>query len=465
MTLLVPMIANGATVSVNSNLQAAVDAASPGDTLKVAPGVYGNVEIGKSLNLIGDGAIINGDGHNACMRVLADGTSISGFVVKNGFYGISLDSVKDCRIYKNTVIYCAQPGIMLKFSNNNIIQGNNASLNGLGGEGWYGIYLTNSNDNMVIDNVAYGNGAYGINLFPSCNNNTVRGNILQGNMYGLYMFTDCSQNLIESNVMSKNTNSGLDMRFDCHDNSILNNTIEDNAVAGITLMEKSGNNTIKGNEILGNRRYGIQIQSDSNANRIINNTISQSQTGLFFDANGNQIYSNSIIENTVQAEDRGTNSWNAAYPVGGNLWSDYVEADRMSGPGQNLPGADHFGDTPYRINDKAEDKYPIMGNQVRQVRIIDKSVSPANARIGDNIALKADIAAKYGLAQVSARAFTPKGAEAEGYCRMVPSGDHYIGSMSTALLDPGRYEIILSATDNRGYELKETLGEIEVVPR
>lgn len=463
--LLLPMIANAATIDVNSNLQAAIDAASSGDTIRVAPGVYDRIDITKSLNLIGNGAVIKGDERDACVRVLADGVSISGFVVRNGFYGISLDSVRNCRIYRNTVVYCAQPGIMLKFSNNNIVQGNNASFNGLGGEGWYGIYLTNSNENQIIGNVAYGNGAYGINLFPSCNNNTIRGNILQGNMYGLYMFTDCSKNLIESNTMSKNTNSGMDIRFNCHDNFILNNTIENNVVAGITLMEKSGNNIIKGNKISGNQRYGIQIQSDSNGNAINNNTISQSQTGIFLDADGNRIYSNNIIENIVQAEDRGANTWNAAYPVGGNLWSDYIGEDKMSGSAQDMPGSDHFGDTPYKINEKAEDKYPLMGKQTRQITIIDKSISPSSARIGDNIDVTAKIAAKYGLAQVTARTFAPGGVEAKGYCRMVSSGNYYRGSLSTAILDPGKYEIVLDARDMRGYELKETLGEIDVVSR
>ncbi len=465
MMMLLPTIANAATIDVNSNLQAAIDAASSGDTIRVAPGVYDSIEIAKSLTLIGDGAIIKGDEHNACVRVLANGVSISGFVVENGFYGISLDTVKNCKVYKNTVIYCAQPGIMLKFSNNNIIEGNNASFNGLGGEGWYGIYLTNSNDNQIINNVAYGNGAYGINLFPSCNNNTIRGNFLQGNMYGLYMFTDCSENLIEYNTMTKNTNSGMDIRFNCHDNLILNNTIVNNVVAGITFMEKSGNNTIRENKISGNERYGIQIQSDSNDNTIINNTISQSQTGIFLDADGNRIYSNNIMDNVVQAEDRGTNIWNAPYPVGGNLWNDYIGEDKMSSPGQDKPGSDHFGDTPYKINEKAEDKYPIMGKQVPPVTIVDKIISPTSAILGNNIDVKAKIAAKYGIAQVTVRAFDLKGVEAKAYCRMVQSGDYYIGSLSTALLDPGSYNLVLGARDMRGYEMKETLGEIEVVSR
>ncbi len=94
------------------------------------------------------------------------------------------------------------PGIALLFSDDNTIVGNNYKLNGLGGEAGIWIYLSNSNNNLIADNVAYGNGAYGINLFPSCNNNTIRRNVLQGNMYGLYMFTDCANNRIESNIMS-----------------------------------------------------------------------------------------------------------------------------------------------------------------------------------------------------------------------------------------------------------------------
>jgi hypothetical protein len=48
---------------------------------------------------------------------------------------------------------------------------------------------------------------------------------------------------------------------------------------------------------------------------------------------------------------------------------------------------------------------------------------------------------------------------------LIPTGDLYQGTFSTALLDPGSYEMVLSARDERGYELRETLGNIEVVSR
>jgi len=460
----VPVVADGATIQVSSNLQGAIDAASSGDTLLVAPGAYEKITIGKSLKLIGNGAVIQAGDRDACVSVEADGVEISGFLVRDGFYGIKLDNVKGCRLDNNTVIRCVQPGIALLFSNANTITGNNASFNGLGGEGWYGIYLSNSNDNIIKGNVASGNGAYGICLFPSCNNNTITGNVLQGNMYGLYMFRDCSRNRIESNIMSNNINSGLELRINCTDNLILNNTMEKNVVAGATLMETSGHNTMKENKITGNRRYGLQVQSGSDSNIIINNSISDSQTGIFLECNGNVIYGNRIMENAVSADDRGTNSWNAAYPKGGNLWSDYLGKDEMSGPDQDVPGKDGFGDKPYGINEISQDKYPIMGNQVKQIRIIDKSVSPTAARIGDSIAIMARLKSKYKISQASVHAFR-LGSEAKGYARLIPTGDLYKGTFSTALLDPGSYEMVLSARDERGYELRETLGNIEVGSR
>ncbi len=100
-----------------------------------------------------------------------------------------------------------------------------------------------------------------------------------------------------------------------------------------------------------------------------------------------------------------------------------------------------------------------MGNQVKQISIVSQDLTPSEARVGDSIAVKAEFISKYELTQVTARAFQ-SGTEAGGYARLVLSGDFYQGSFSTALLDPGEYDIVLSAKDARGFELQETLGRV-----
>ncbi len=462
--LLVSSLADGATLQVSSDLQSAIDAASSGDTLEVASGLYDKITVEKSLTLIGYGAVIRAGGRDACVAISADNVTISGFLVEKGFYGIKLDHVRGCNISNNTVIYCAQPGIALLYSDGNIISGNNASFNGIVGEGWYGIYLSNSNDNLITDNQAYGNGAYGINLFPSCCNNTITGNRLQGNMYGLYMFRDCESNVIQDNDMSENTNSGLDLRFNCTGNMIANNSIENNAVAGITLMEASSGNSITGNEINYNRRYGLQIQSRSEGNTVAFNNISGSQTGLFLESGENSIYGNRIIENAIQADDRGNNIWNRQYPLSGNLWSDYSGQDEMNGPGQDMPGQDGFGDEPYKVSPTSVDRYPIMGGQVKQISVLSGEISPSQLRVGDSINIRVDLQSRYPLLQVVARAYQ-NSREDQGYCRLVVSDGLYEGSFSTALLQPGSYDIVLEAKDQRGNELQESLGRVEVAAR
>ncbi len=447
------------TIQAAGDIQRSIDSASPGDTIIVGPGVYEKFVVNKMLNIIGNGATVVASPSDACISVEADRVNISGFVVRSGLYGIRLNKVRGCIITNNTVTGCKQPGIVLLTSSRNIIANNNASYNGVVGEGWYGIYLTDSsNDNMIINNIANNNGAYGIHLSTSCSNNTIRGNVLNGNMYGLYMFTRCSDNLIEGNTISDNKANGIDMRFGCQNNTIRNNSITANQVAGISLLD-SGENSIEDNEISSNVRFGIQIQGKSDGNSVIGNKITQSPTGIFVESNRNIFYSNLLIDNVVQAVDRGENTWNAPYPVGGNAWSDYSGVDERSGPSQDMPGGDGFGDTPREIGNRSRDMYPVMGYEFRPIKLLKASI-PEEIEAGGQLLIKAWIESLNGLTQVSARI-----PESGSYVRLSPAGDHYEGSLTTALLDPGEYSVVLTATDRRGYELEALIGRVKITPR
>jgi parallel beta-helix repeat protein len=220
----------------------------------------------------------------------------------------------------------------------------------------------------------------------------------------------------------------------------------------------------RGNQIHSNQKFGIQLQGRSDDNTLTKNNISGSQTGIFVESDGNSIYGNRLADNVVQAEDRGQNRWNEAYPVGGNSWADFAGEDAMSGPYQNVTGSDGIGDVPYEIQGGARDLYPVMGERFVPIRIEQTSITPAQAVIGDDVVIQAKIMSKFGLSGVSVRARSTE-SEATGYVRMIPSGDTYQGTLATALFEPGRYELVLSAADRRGYELEDIIGQVELVSR
>lgn len=463
--------ASATTYQVGTDLQAAIDAAAPGDTLIVSPDIvspdsYGKIVITKNLDLVGNGAVIRASSREACVEVRANNVNISGFVVRDGFYGIKLDHARGCLISNNTVVHCVQPGITLVYSDENVIEDNVASFNGLGEEGWYGIYLSSSNRNRIENNTANDNGEYGICLFPSCRDNVIKGNVAERNDYGIYMFTDCSGNLIESNRLVHNRNSGLKMIHGCVENRILNNTISDNDVVGISLYEGSGSNLVRGNEIAGNTWFGIQIQEGPGNNTIVQNNVSGSQKGIYLDTDGNIIYNNRFFENVIQALDRGTNKW-YAYPRGGNFWGDYQGQDLMGGTDQNVSGSDGFGDEPYWINEYARDRYPIMGRSVLPLKMVERTIIPARARIGEQVKVRVTLESKYGVAQVSARAHNVVDlSERSRYVSMNRAGvDVYEGTLETALMNAGRYEVVLTAKDIKGNKFEEPIGEVELLPR
>ncbi len=71
-------------------VQAAVDAASPGDVIEVGKGVYAETVVVNTPNLTlrGFGAIIDAGYLGDCVRVTASGASVEGFELRNGVTGL-----------------------------------------------------------------------------------------------------------------------------------------------------------------------------------------------------------------------------------------------------------------------------------------------------------------------------------------------------------------------------------------
>ena len=83
------------------------------------------------------------------------------------------------------------------------------------------------------------------------------------------------------------------------------------------------------------------------------NTIRDAEYGIFLGSVFNNfIYHNNFLNNTQNAYDRGRNTWDAGYLLGGNYWDDYIGVDG---------NRDGLGDTPYGIaGNVSRDEYPLM---------------------------------------------------------------------------------------------------------
>ncbi len=356
-------------------IQAAIDDSDTqnGHTIAVAAGTYDeNVIVDKQLTVQGAGSaftIINNG-----VEILSDYVSLSGFTVHSGGNGIVLDSVSNCSIEFNSISDCNN-GIYLYFSTGNFIANNNVIGNVFGISLYYsdgntmagnavssnsdnGFHIRYSDNNILFNNSASYNYG-GIYLDVSCNNNLTGNNAYSNSYDGIYAHTSSHYNIILRNTVTSNGRGGITLYLSSYC-TISDNTATNNQY-GFTLSTTCNYNLIENNTVSLNSVYGIYLYASHN-NTIINNTVSNNlEYGFFLTAtcNGNAIYHNRILNNANQASDDGSNRWDDGYPSGGNYWSDYNGTDIYSGPGQNEPGSDGIGDTPY-VFEGGQDDYPLM---------------------------------------------------------------------------------------------------------
>ena len=156
---LIPISKTGAAeniyVSPGGSIQAAVDKASPGDTILVKPGEYNeSVQINQdNLTIISDSkdpcdskdpyntVIIGENGESNAFKIIASNVTISGFSIVNSKCGIYLNGAQNCTI-----------------------RSNNISKNGIG------ICLSKSDNNTLSNNIVYSNIDCGIKSFTSAGN-------------------------------------------------------------------------------------------------------------------------------------------------------------------------------------------------------------------------------------------------------------------------------------------------------
>lgn len=204
--------AGGKTLKVPSQhktIQAALDAASSGDTVIVAAGRYKeNVRLKEGVILHGAGAdvtTIDGGGKGNVVEG-AKGAVIEGFTITNsgkkGTIGVTMDAgisaghspmtIANCRVVGNNT------GIRTYFAPSNIVN------NVVADNKVFGLYILYS-DSSIKNNIIYNSGSYGI--YNSYSNPEIINNTIFKNFDGIY--SEVSRVVVRNNIIVNNNATGI----------------------------------------------------------------------------------------------------------------------------------------------------------------------------------------------------------------------------------------------------------------
>ena len=282
-----------------TSIQAAIDAANPGDTIFVFNGTYyENVWVNKQITLMGEGAdVVTVQPASASWNVFvvsADYVNLSGFNVEGAPgsgatgapVGILLTNVVHCVISNNIISYTAS-GIRVISSSNNIVSSNNIS------NCYWGIFARSSSNNVIGNNDISATYDSGVFLWQS-QNNTITSNTItkwegSSSYRGGIHLDASSNNKIDDNIF---VNDGIIVR-NSYTNTMENNTVNDKPIiyledifdytvveAGQVILVNCSNIVIKNLDLSGTI-VPIQLLKTTGS-QIENNTITASGNSLCY---------------------------------------------------------------------------------------------------------------------------------------------------------------------------------------
>ncbi len=337
-----------------ASIQAALDAARPGDTVRVAAGVYHeHLVIDRPVVLLGaPGAVIDGDGRGVVLTVTAPAT-VQGFTIRGSgskqsreHSGIMVDGADGIVIADNRledVLF----GIYLKQSDHAIIRGNEIvgknlamPLRGDGIRLWY------SHDGHISDNRVLRSRDL---VIWFSDGTEVLGNLVRDSRYGLhYMYSD--HNRFEGNRFIANHVGAFIMYSD--DITFRGNLFADaRGTTGRGLGFKDADGITAVDNVFVKNTIGISIDNSPSSVAVVNdfrdNVIAYNDVGVWMlpSVHDNHFTGNQFIDNVqpVGVSGGGTalaNTWRD------NYWSEYAGFDE---------NADGHGDTPFVFERLSDD--------------------------------------------------------------------------------------------------------------
>lgn len=329
------------------SIQQAVNAANNGDVIQVRSGVYtGNLILNKQITLEGIGRpVLRGAGTGSVVTVLADGCTVSGFVIEHcggdltrEDSGVLLKSSRN--LIENNELRDILYGIYLYSSQGNILRRN--QIRGRSelevGERGAGLHLWNSPDNTIEDNIISDerDGIY----IQNCNGNQIRRNRVSDLRYGLhYMFSD--RNVFEDNLFSNNI-AGAAIMYSNKIEFRRNGFVHNRGFSSFGILFQECNELIAEENFIVDNATGIFMEAlrktTFRRNTIANNDVALQ---MFSNSDANVFTENNFVNNLSPLQLIGrstTTSW--SQNGRGNYWSEYDGYDLDE---------NGFGDVPLKI--------------------------------------------------------------------------------------------------------------------
>ena len=199
--------------------------------------------------------------------------------------GILLYNSENNTILENIAYSNTHLGISLEKSNNNYLSENNVTHNKRG------IYLYISHNNTLSGNIANNNTYSGIILGES-NNNLVWGNNISYNIDGSGIsLSGSNENIVSLNNIENNS-YGISLYL-CNKNNISENTATNNKGGGIRLSG-SENNILSGNTAINSKWWGMYLSSSYNNTLSGNKANNNSYYGIYLYRSDGNTFSRNI---------------------------------------------------------------------------------------------------------------------------------------------------------------------------
>ena len=314
----------GSTGCDYTSIQAAIDAAEPGDTIEVQ--VSGSpyqetLTISTTdlrISAPEDCVVIDGGGAEVVVTIQADGVQFSGFTVQSGSVRITVEKAKGVRLEWNTLsgwFYRTETLIRLNQTRDALLRGNV-----LQGSAKEGIALIEAEENRVIENRIDGNFAVAIRL-DRASGNTLSGNEIIGAYIGIGLL-DSSGNLIEENRFTGGY-GGFGLKGSD------GNVLRRNQGSGGAITEGNGNLVLENDfTAIGEGEYVLQVYGARN--RIRDNRLDGEgvmEVALFIFGDGNVVEGNLIYHSPgIGVDASGEN-----LIVGNDIWRNRIGVSASPG--------------------------------------------------------------------------------------------------------------------------------------